>query len=336
MPGITFTEGSGLQDSIYGRSQGPIRMFIEKRGEAFEAQSLIRELFTVAPSKHFSEGHRSMTAMHGFMPVGENGEYPADTMQESFQKDFKHTVWKDSFAISREMIDDAVTMNLRQKPEAFVAGYYRRREQFAAALYGGAVSQKEKVRFYGEDFDVTGADKKILFAKDHPSFTDAKLKQSNLFEDAFSNDALMAMESAMQDFRDDNGNVLTVTPTTIIIPNDYKLKKAVFAAIGADKDPATANNGFNYTYGRWTVIISQYLRQYIGKDTAPWILMDPQYSASYGGAVWYDRVNLEVKSEIASNDANVWKGYARFGAGFGDWRFAAVGGVSGGDKLVSD
>ena len=335
MGGITFTEGSGLQDSIFGKSQGPIRMFLEKRGEAFEAQSLVEKLFTVGPSKHYSEGHHSMTSMNGFMPVGENGAYPMDTMQESFEKDFKHTTWKDSFAISREMVDDAILMNLKQRPEAFIAGYYRRREQFAAALYAGALSDKPKMKFYGREFEVTGADKKNLFAKDHPSFTDKKFVQSNIFEDGFSNDALMAMESAMQDFRDDNKNVLTVAPDTILIPNDYKMKKDVFAAIGADKDPATANNGFNYTYGRWTVIISQYLNQYLAKGLKPWILLDPQYSAAYGGAVWYDRVPLEVHSEVASNDANVWKGYARFGAGFGDWRFAAVGGITGGDKLIA-
>ena len=34
------------------------------------------------------------------------------------------------------------------------------------------------------------------------------------------------------------------------------------------------------------------------------------------------------------NDANVWQGYARFTAGFNDWRFAACGGVTGGDKLL--
>ena len=42
MAGITFTEGSGLQDSIFGKSQAPIRMFLEKRGEAFER--IVREL----------------------------------------------------------------------------------------------------------------------------------------------------------------------------------------------------------------------------------------------------------------------------------------------------
>ena len=29
MANITFTEGSGLQDSIFGKSQAPIRMFLE-------------------------------------------------------------------------------------------------------------------------------------------------------------------------------------------------------------------------------------------------------------------------------------------------------------------
>ena len=43
-----------------------------------------------------------------------------------------------------------------------------------------------------------------------------------------------------------------------------------------------------------------------------------------------DPNSLEVRSELSSNDANVWKGYARFVAGFNDWRFAAVGGVTGG------
>ena len=108
----------------------------------------------------------------------------------------------------------------------------------------------------------------------------------------------------------------------------------MFAAIGADKDPATANNGFNYQYGRWTVIIWPYLNQFITKGLKPWVLADKRYNQEYGGAVWLDRVNLEVRSEIASNDANVWKGYSRFTAGFNDWRPFAVGGIKDGTALI--
>ena len=42
-----------------------------------------------------------------------------------------------------------------------------------------------------------------------------------------------------------NDNILDVAPTTILIPNDADAKEAVFAAIGADKDPATSSNAFN-------------------------------------------------------------------------------------------
>ena len=78
-----------------------------------------------------------------------------------------------------------------------------------------------------------------------------KATQSNQFSDAFSVDALTAVETEMQGFMGDNGEILDVAPDTILIPNDYQLKRDVFAAVGAAKDPDTSNNGFNYQFGRW-------------------------------------------------------------------------------------
>lgn len=337
MANITFSEASGLQDSIYGKSQAPIRMFLEKRGEAFEQQSIVKELFDVESSTHYGEKFTTMTAMEGFQPVGENGNYPMDGMQEGFSKTMEHMVWKNSFTLSREIVDDAKLMDLKKQPAAFIAGYYRTREKFGAALFGTAITGGTTTNFRGVSFATTTADNKCLFAKDHPSVLKTnKGTQSNQFSDAFSDDALAAMETAMQNFEGDNGEILDVAPDTIVIPNDYKLKKAVFAAVGADKDPDTANNGFNYTYGRWNIIVWSYLNKYITKGTSPWILMDSKYNKEVGGAIWLDRKTLEVKSRIDDgNDANVWSGYARFTAGFNDWRFAAVGGVSGGTTLVS-
>lgn len=333
MPNVTFSIGSGLQDSLFGKSQGPIKMFIEKRAEAFETNSLLPRLFSMGTSKHWGEKFSSMTAMNGFQPVGEGGAYPTDGMQESYSKFFEHMTWKDEFHITREMVDDAKLMDMKKKPAEFIAGWYRTREEFGSALYAGAVSGKSKIKFRGKDFDATSADKKALFATDHPSIL-GKKAQGNLFSDAFSNEALGAMESRMQDFRGDNGEVLTVAPDTIMIANDYSMKMAVFAAIGADKDPNTANNGFNYNFGRWNVIINPYLNQFLAAGLKPWILLDSHYNEENAGAVWLDRMNLDVKSEIAANDDNVWKGYGRYIAGFNDWRFAACGGMAGGTALL--
>ena len=333
MAHITFTEGSGLQDSIFGKSQAPIRMFLEKRGESFEQKSMIQELFTVGTSKHWGEKFTTMTAMEGFQPVGENGEYPVDGMQEGFDKFLEHMTWKNSFSLSREIVEDSKLMDLKKQPAAFVAGYYRTRERFGAALFGAAITKAASMKFYGKTFDAKCADGKGLFDTAHPSKM-GKATQCNQFSDAFSVDALSAVETEMQGFMGDNGEILDVAPDTILIPNDYQLKRDVFAAVSADKDPDTSNNGFNYQFGRWKIIVWPYLNQFITKGTKPWVLGDSRYNEEYGSAVWLDRVQLEVRSELAGNDANVWKGYARFIAGFNDWRGFAVGGVSGGTELT--
>ena len=319
---ITFSEGSGLNDSVYGKCQAPIRMFLEQRGEMFEQQSVLKNLFLT-----------TMTAMSGFEPVGENGAYPVDGMQEGFNKLLVYDTWKDSFAISAEMIEDAKLMDLRKQPAAFMTSYNRTRELFGAALFGGAMKAQTSMQYKGKQFDLTTADGVSLFNSAHPPKVSGE-NQCNLFKDAFSVDALGQMETAMHLFRGDNDEILDVAPDTILIPEVASLKKDVFAAIGADKDPVSANNAFNYQYGRWTVIVWSYLNQFITANTQPWVLLDSKYNQTYGGAVWNDRVQLAVRSTVDENtDANVWRGRSRFNATFNDWRFAAVGGITGGTEL---
>ena len=330
---IIFSENSGLNDSVYGKCQAPIRMFLEKRGEEFEKNSVLKSLFLMGKSGNYADMMTTMTAMSGFEPVGENGAYPLDGMQEGYQKLIKYQTWKDSFSVSREMMEDGKLLDMRKQPAAFMTSYNRTRELFGAALYGAAMTGAGSVKFKGVDFDLKGADGSNLFAKAHTPKVKGS-KQSNMFADAFSADALGKLETKMHLFRGDNDEILDVAPDTILIPEIADLKKTVFAAIGADKEPTTANNAFNYQYGRWNVVIWPYLNQFITAGTSPWVLLDSKYNETYGGAVWNDRVQLEVRSTIDDNtDANVWRGRSRFNAAFNDWRFAAVGGVTGGDTL---
>lgn len=330
---IIFSEGSGLNDSVFGNCQAPIKMFLEKRGEAFEQKSMLGEFFVMGKSENFADVFTGMTAMSGFKPVGENGEYPADSMQEGYKKWLEYPEWKDSFSISQKMIEDAKLMDLKRKPAAFMTAYHRTRETFGAALWGGAISGKTKIVYAGMEFDLTGADGVGLFSTNHKPKVSGEV-QTNLFSNEFSVDALDRAEAAMHQLRGDNNEVLDVCPVTIAIPNIPALKRKVFAAIGADKDPDTANNGFNFQFGRWNVKIWNYLNQFVAKGVEPWMLLDDDYNEEIGGAVWNDRVALTVRSEINSdNDANVWKGRARWGACFNDFRFACLGGITGGTDL---
>jgi hypothetical protein len=308
-------------------------MFLEKKVENFENMSAIKDIYLMDKSEHYAESFTAMTSMDGFSPVGEGGAYPRDEMQEGYKKTITHETWKDSFVITQEMVEDAKLLDLKGRPTQFINGFGRTREQLGAALLAGGISATS-INFKGRTFSTAAADTKALFATDHPN----KVKgaaQSNKYADAFSADNLAKLECKMQDFRDDNGNVLAVIPNTIILPNDATLKKDVFAAIGADKDPDTANNGFNFLFGRWRVIIWQYLNQFLDLSVnKPWILADTVYNEENGGAIWLDRVELAVKSYIDNNtDNNVWNGRARFNAGFNDWRAFSVGGAASGSTL---
>ena len=334
MSGFTMTFGSGVMDSVFGKSQEPIRMFLERRGEQFEQQSVLKKLFYMGTTDKFGDKITTMTAMNGFQAVGENGAYPTDSMEEGYSKYIEQMTWKDSFSISQEAVEDSILINFRQRPEAFIKGYHRTREQFGAALYGGALSGLSSVKFASKNFDLLCADGKPLFSAEHTQKVTGKV-QSNIFSDEFSVDALSELETRMQNFEGDNGEILDVAPDTIVIPNNIPgLKKTIFAAIGADKDPETGNNGFNYQFGRWNVIVWPYLNQYVTGDNKPWILLDSKYNETYGGAVWLDRLALTVKSDIDPNtDANIFKGRARYSAAFNDFRFAAAGGMTGAASL---
>ncbi len=333
MSGIIFSENSCLNDAVFGKWQGAIRMLLEDKAESHEKKSMLSEFFCMGTSENFGDLYTGLTAMSGFLPVGENGEYPMDSMQEGYRKFLEYMEWKNSFSISQTMIEDTKVLDMKQKPAKFIKAYYRTRENFGAALYGGAINRKRAIQFGGQTFDVTGADGKPLFAVDHKPKVSGAV-QSNLFSNAFSVDALDRAEAAMQQLKGDNDELLGVAPTTIAIANIPSLKRKVFAAIGADRDPDTANNGFNFQFGRWKVKIWNYLNQYITAGSEPWMLMDDDYNEECNGAIWNDRVALTVTSEKAGNDANVWKGRARFNACFNDFRFACLGGVEGGTDLT--
>jgi len=80
----------------------------------------------------------------------------------------------------------------------------------------------------------------------------------------------------------------------------------------------------NFQMGLWNVIIWPYLPTALGD--APYFMMaDSQYLQDYQCLPWLDRVALTVKSDVDPNtDANIFKGRARWGAGFNNWRGLSI------------
>ncbi|MCQ2439435.1 MAG: hypothetical protein MJ074_06710 [Oscillospiraceae bacterium] len=335
---VTVSIGSGLVDSLYGKSQFPIKSFLEKQGEAFEQQSLLKKLYRMEKSKHWAERYTGETAMDDFEPVGEGGEIPRTGFEETNPRDIVNETWKQSFSLTRELVDDGNLGEMKKRANKLITAYDRTREKFGRVLYAGGLFGTE-VKVGSKKFNCAAADGKPLFATNHAS----KVKggsQSNLFEGDFTASHLDEVETFMQNVKGDNGELLGIAPDTIWIPNDAAIKRKVFEVVGADRNPDAAGaNGFNFQVGRWNIIVDPYFRQALnglGKSAVtPWVLLDSKFMELNDGPIFQDRVKLEVNSTIDQNNHNnVWDGYARFSAGFVDWRFAAAGGMTGGTALT--
>ena len=332
MAQIIFSKMSGLNDSIYGKSVAPIKAFLEENIKAYTDMSFVEKVFKMVDSDNYAEKFTSLTSLaQGFLPVGEGGAYPKDERQEGYSKTLEHETWKDSFTITQEMVEDSKLLDLnRTGARGFIDAYATTREKYGAQLLIGAVSGTTTT-FRGMTIDCTCNDGLSIFSTAHTSKTGNTGTQSNKFSNTFSADNLGLVETAMQNFTDDNGEVLTVSPDTIVIPNNAAMKAAVFSAIGADKSPETANNAFNYQFGRWNVITTPYLN---GLTSGVWFLVDKNYNDNYNGLLFCDRIPLTVSSYIDENtDNNVWKGRSRFVAGCNDWRGIAAAGIDGATTL---
>jgi hypothetical protein len=334
---LTVSIGSGLNGTIYGDCQVPLKAFLESRGEAFQRESLLPYLYRMEKSRHWAERYSSETAMGDFEPVGEGGDYPKTGFEDGYFRDIVNMTFKQSFSVTQELVEDCLLGTMKQRANKLVTAYGRTREKFGRILYAGGL-YGTTVSYKGKTFACGSADGQALFSKTHPNKVNGA-KQTNLYKGTFTNTLLGKIETEMQNIKGDNGELLGVAPDTIWIPNDAALKDAVFSAVGADKEPTSGNNAFNYQFGRWNIIVDPYLNAALtdlGKSNEkPFFLLDSKFIELNDGPIFQDRVPLDVKSVIDNNnDNNVWQGRARFGAGFADWRFVAVGNMSTGTDLT--
>ena len=169
MAGIIFSEGSGVNDSVFGRSQDPIKAVIEENVEAFKEMSMIDKIFYMDKSSNFAEKYSQETSLGDFKDVGENGAYPVTSMQEGYEKTITPTTWKNKFEVTAEMLEDSRYGKIKSKANIFATSFNRTREKFAASMLAGGISTTTTIS--GKKYDTTTADGVALFSQSHPSIT---------------------------------------------------------------------------------------------------------------------------------------------------------------------
>jgi len=67
---MIFSKASGVNDSIYGKSQEPIKMMLEQQEEAFQKMSIIDKVYFKDETKDFANKYTIETSLGNFEPVG--------------------------------------------------------------------------------------------------------------------------------------------------------------------------------------------------------------------------------------------------------------------------
>lgn len=330
MPNIIVSEKSGRFGQLYGALQAPLASFIEAQAELSKANCLALKIFSERTSNSYAEAYGGMNGADLMKPVGEGAASPLNSMDLRDPKTLVNVTWKSHALLTREIVDDAhgdmKKIVERMGARKLTESYYDTINAFLFGLLAAAVENKAKYQMGGETFDLTCYDGKSVFSKAHK-------KGANAFSGAFSKETLGELSTIQQNFVDDNGHALQISPDTIVIPNTYAAKNKAFEIIGAEKDPGSANNGFNYLFGQWNVITSPLLNHLADGDAFPFILLDSTFNEKNDGNVFQNRVDLEITSKEADGDNNKWDAYARFTGGFVDYRQMILGGVSWGEAL---
>lgn len=337
MAGIIFSVASGLNESVFGKIQDPLKVFITRANEAWMSNemNLAPKIFLPFRLDSNTGSIAQMGSLGEMEAVGENGAYPLGNREEGYRKVVQAEEWKYAVSISQTAMEDGNDAVVKSSAQDLMDAYHRTRNNFFWGMMGAALTNKHYVRG-GKTFSVSGADGVKLFAQEHTSKFDAKLKQCNAFSDAFSASVLGKIATEMQNVKNDNGEIIGLVPDTIVIPNTEKAKNDVHGILGAYKDPDTAaGNRYNYQFGNWNVIVVPWLERFATADSYPFFLMDSDYNKKHYGAMDVIRIDPKVSSYVdEATDANVWKIRARFSGAFGDWRAFYAGGVSFGKALA--
>lgn len=332
--GIVFSKNSGLNDDFWKVEAQVLQAVMQDVDtEKNDYDKFVKDVFNEKTSGKYAEKLGSMTSLGNFEIVEEGGAAPLSDMQAGFSKLIIHSTFMNSFVCTREMKDDGEIDIMKQAASNFVRSYKRTRAQLAS---DALTTEAGSFIFSGKTLDKTTGDGKALFATDHPGKKAGVPAQSNVFTNAFGSNTVMLNRLANigRNFKNQSGDSQGYTYDTIIIPSNVPaLEDLVKRIIRSDLIVGSSNNDVNTQKGLWNLIVDP-MWQVTG-NAEPYILMSSQANKELRGSIFYDRVLLDMKSEVDFDTRNLkWNGYGRMSAGFNDWRHVILGGASQGTTLT--
>ena len=345
---VIFNIDEAVRNSAFNILQEPFKMKMTKELEAFEKKSILPYLYVMQTMDTFQEEYRSKTSMDGFKPTEDMEVAGLSDFEESYRMVMRTQTWTNSFAVSKQTIEDNQLQQINPQAMGFVTSYYRTRENYGVRMLGAALGEdyapykiKAAVQGLGNDTADGTLDgtRVAYFKKDHKT-VGGKYTQSNKFktsaaltvdgsdpeEESKLADLIGQIDSIMSTYKGDKGEIIPTDIDTIIIAEDFRLKDTLQRALKSRYNERMGGNGENLFYGKYELVVCPYLNQLdaFSETKKGILLVSRSKNRECLGAVWKDRTPLEIRSYIDNGtQANIWAGRSRFGVTFGDFRAMA-------------
>ena len=330
---VVFSKLSGKNDSLYKAVEGVLTEVIADvdTGKTKDDE-ILESIFQVKKSKKFGERKGGMTEFSSFDVVDEGAPAPADELQEGFAKLIQHFQFTKDFTITRQMIEDGNIDDAKIIAANFIKAYKRSKLEFATAAL---VTEGSTFTYGSRTFDKTTGDAAALFSTAHLGKKSGVANQSNVFTNAFGSDITMLNRLAIigRNFKNESGVINGYTFDTLVIPGNVPaLEETAKRIIGSQLVVGSPNNDINTQKGKWNLIVNH--RWEAASGTSPYIIMSSEANEALQGAVFYNRVDLDVQNQVDLKTRNLeWNAYTRFSAGFFNWRMAILAGATSGTTL---
>jgi phage major head subunit gpT-like protein len=316
-------------------------MFFDEDTQKNRDEELLNSLFVVKKSDRFAEKAGTFGSLGNFTEKTEGQDSTEDEFEQGYFNLLQHSTFTKDVVMSREWAEDAQIEMMAQRAKAMVRAYKRSQAQFASDLLTGG--DAESITYEGKTYSTKGGDNKAIFAPDHPLKTSKVISggtsvaevQSNVFTNKIGSGANAAVllnryANIMRNFKDDRGHVLGLLADTIVIPgNAYILEDTVKKIIGSDGETGTNYNDINTQRGKWTLVVDHLWTPNVEQANMPCIIMSSEANKDFLGSTFWNRVGLDIKSEIKTSSRNLlYNGYSRWSAGFYNWRHVIMAGSS--------
>ena len=324
-------------------------LFYDEDTNKNKDEELLKAIFNVKSSDRFAEKAGTFGSLGNFREKAEGADSTDDTLEQGYFNLLQHKTFTNQVVMSREWADDSQIDLMAQRAKQMVKSYKRSQAQFASDLLTGGSSST--ITYEGQTYSTLGADNVPVFSSNHPlksstilsGGTTVQETECNLFTNPITNaygaQILNRYANIMRNFKDDRGHVLGLLADTIIIPgNAYKLEDLIKKIIGSDGEVGNDHNDINTQRGKWKRVVDHlWTPEIADQDAAPAIIMSSEANKDLMGNTFWNRVTLDVMSEIKATSRNLlYNGYARWSAGFYNWRHVImVGSDAAGARTLS-